>query len=657
MAPKDPVRVVVESVSPIVDGGRFALKRVVGETLEIEADVFADGHDEVRAALWVRAPGGTTTSEISMSALVNDRFVGRVPLNQVGRWSISVVGWVDRFASWLDGAHKKHEVGELTKTDLAVGAELVGMATNHALANDRAAMSRLAKRLKSGDLSVLAKPELEQLMRRWASREPIGRFGEVIHVEVERARAAHGAWYEFFPRSTSPTLQRPGTLADATKHLEYVADMGFDVVYLPPIHPIGTTFRKGPNNTTKSEPDDPGSPWGIGSDQGGHTAIHPELGTMDDFGAFVRTAASLNLEVALDLAFQCSPDHPWVSQHPEWFKHRPDGTIQYAENPPKKYQDIYPLDFETAAWPELWGALADVVRFWVAAGITIFRVDNPHTKPFRFWEWLITTIRSETPEVIFLAEAFTRPKVMYHLAKLGFSQSYTYFAWRYSAWELRDYFTELSSSPVVDFFRPNAWPNTPDILTEQLQTGGRPAFIQRLVLAATLSANYGIYGPAFELVETQAAALGSEEYLNSEKYQQRVWDYDAPYNLRGVIKRVNQIRRDHPALQQLRNLHFHQSSNEALLAYSKRDDNSGDVVLMVVNTDSFHTQAGVISLDFDQLNVDANQPFEVVDLLGAETYHWSGADNYVELRPHVSPAHILIFRQLSAGSETGVNAK
>lgn len=645
LTPKDPVRVVVEGVSPMVDDGRFALKRVVGDSLDVGADVFVDGHDVVRAALWVRAPGANTTEEIAMWALGNDRFAGSIPLNRMGQWSISVVGWVDRFATWLAGAQEKSQVGELSDIDLRIGAAIVLSATNHAKANDRAALTRLAQRLNQGDDTALTQPELVALMQRWGSREPIGRYSKILQVEVERERAASGAWYEFFPRSTSPTLQRSGTWADASKRLQYVADMGFDVVYLPPIHPIGTTFRKGPNNTVKSEPGDPGSPWGIGSTEGGHTAIHPDLGTLEDFQAFLNTASNLNLDVALDLAFQCSPDHPWVTEHPEWFRWRPDGTIQYAENPPKKYQDIYPFDFDTPVWPELWEALADVVRYWIDVGVTIFRVDNPHTKPFRFWEWLISTIRAQHPEVIFLSEAFTRPKVMYHLAKLGFSQSYTYFAWRYSAWELREYFTELATPPVVDFFRPNVWPNTPDILTEQLQTGGRPAFIQRLVLAATLSASYGIYGPAFELVETQAATLGSEEYLDSEKYQQRVWNFDAPYSLSAVIKRVNQIRRDHPALAQSRNLHFHETSNDALLAYSKRDPASEDVVLVVVNTDSFNTQSGVVSLDLDQLGLDPTLPFQVVDLLGAESYRWCGRDNYVELFPHISPAHILVFNQ------------
>ncbi len=638
--PRDPTRVVVEGVTPQVDGGRFAAKRAVGEVLEVEADVFADGHDVVSAALWIRPPGADTTVEVAMEPLVNDRFRAEVVVDRLGRWAYTVVGWVDRYETWRDSTRRKVEADQDVAVELQIGAQLVGAAARAARGADATLLADAAAVFDEGSVDPLTDDAVAAAMRRWADREPLVRHARTLEVIVERERAACGAWYEFFPRSASPDPDRHGTLRDAADRLDYVAAMGFDVVYLPPIHPIGRSFRKGPNNSVEAAPGDLGSPWGIGASEGGHTAIHPDLGDFDDFAHLCRRADELGLEVALDLAFQCSPDHPWVSEHPQWFRHRPDGTIQYAENPPKKYQDIYPIDFETSDWEALWDALADVVRFWIERGVRIFRVDNPHTKPFRFWEWLIASIQADHPDVVFLSEAFTRPKVMYQLAKLGFSQSYTYFAWRQTAWELREYFTELTTPPVVDFFRPNAWPNTPDILTEQLQHGGRPVFVQRLVLAATLAANYGIYGPAFELVEHTAVRPGSEEYLDSEKYQQRTWDLDAPHSLRDLIARVNRIRHDHPALQQDRTLRFHDVDNEQLLCYSKRSRDGADVVLVVVNVDSHHTQAGFVHLDLEALGLPSDQRYEVHDLLGGATYSWSGPRNYVELDPHVLPAHV-----------------
>jgi starch synthase (maltosyl-transferring) len=421
--------------------------------------------------------------------------------------------------------------------------------------------------------------------------------------------------------------------------------MGFDVVYLPPIHPIGTSFRKGRNNTTVAEPGDVGSPWAIGSAEGGHMALHPELGDMADFERFLAKAAGLGLEIAIDIAFQCSPDHPYVREHPEWFRRRPDGTIQYAENPPKKYQDIFPLEFETDDWRALWEELTGVVRFWVAKGIRIFRVDNPHTKAFPFWELLIAEVKRDHPDAIFLAEAFTRPKVMYRLAKLGFTQSYTYFAWRNTRQELVEYFTELTKSDVREFFRPNLWPNTPDILPEFLQFGGRPAFLSRIVLAATLGASYGIYGPAFELAENRALRPGSEEYLDSEKYQLRQWDIENPWNLREMIARVNQARRENPALQSDWSLRFHEIDNEKLICYSKATPDYSNVILVVVNLDPHHTHAGWVNLDLAALGVDREHPYQVHELLGDSRYLWTGTRNYVELNPQSAPAHVFRIRR------------
>jgi starch synthase (maltosyl-transferring) len=473
-------------------------------------------------------------------------------------------------------------------------------------------------------------------------------------VTVDREKARFSAWYEMFPRSTSPRPEPHGTLQDCTKRLDYVAGMGFDVVYLPPIHPIGRVNRKGKNNNERALPDDVGSPWAIGASEGGHKAIDPKLGTLEDFKQFVSRASKLGLEVALDLAYQCAPDHPYVKEHKDWFRIRPDGSVQYAENPPKKYQDIYPLDFETEKSNELWEELKSVVLYWIDQGIRIFRVDNPHTKPFDFWEWMITDIKGRYPDVLFLAEAFTRPRPMYELAKLGFTQSYTYFSWRNTKRELTEYFEELTQTDVREFFRPNLWPNTPDILTDYLQHGGRPAFMIRLVLAATLGANYGIYGPAFELAEHRAVRQGSEEYLDSEKYQIRNWDLDNPASLSGLITTVNKIRRENPALRDDLSLQFHPVDNEQIIAYSKTTDDLLNIILVVVNLDPERTQAGMIDLPLGALHLDLRQPYEMHDLLTDAKYVWRGSRNYVELNPQRLPAHIFCLRR-RVRTENGID--
>ena len=519
---------------------------------------------------------------------------------------------------------------------------------------DAALLDRVLTAVTAGDASLLDDPALTAVFWRHDDREPISASGPFA-VDVDPERGRFSAWYEFFPRSTLAPDDGQGhghgTLRDAIDRLDYVASMGFDVLYLPPIHPIGVANRKGRNNSTEAAPDDVGSPWGIAD----HTAVHPDLGTLADVHALIAAARERGLELALDIAFQCTPDHPWVTQHPDWFSMRADGTIQYAENPPKKYQDIYPINFETAAWQELWEGLADVFRYWIEQGVTIFRVDNPHTKAFPFWEWCVATLRAEHPETIFLAEAFTRPRVMERLAKLGYNQSYTYFAWRQTAWELREYFTDLSTR-TVDYFRPNAWPNTPDILTEQLQHGGRATFVSRAILAATLSANWGVYGPAFELLEHRAVREGSEEYLDSEKYQVRQWWIDDPQSLAPLLTRLNQIRRSQPALQHLRTLRFHAADAEGLLCYTKTDPlGLGDPILCVVNIDARQRHAGNVHVDPTSFGIgmDHDDEFEVHDLLGGGVYRWSGWHNFVDLTPGRGHAHVFAVRSLRTPVENG----
>ncbi|HMO59970.1 MAG TPA: alpha-1,4-glucan--maltose-1-phosphate maltosyltransferase, partial [Roseiflexaceae bacterium] len=487
--------------------------------------------------------------------------------------------------------------------------------------------------------------ELAELMYQHSERLYATTFERVLPIEVNIPLARFGAWYELFPRSCATEPGKHGTLRDVEARLPYVASMNFDILYLPPIHPIGRSFRKGRNNSVTAEPGDVGSPWAIGAAEGGHMSIHPDLGTLDDFRRLVKAAASYKIDIALDIAFQCAPDHPYVQQHPEWFRVRPDGTIQYAENPPKKYQDIYPFDFESADWQAMWHELREILRFWCREGVRVFRVDNPHTKSFGFWQWVIAEIKRDYPETIFLSEAFTRPKVMYRLAKLGFTQSYNYFPWRNTRAEITEYLTELTTTEVRDYFGANLWPNTPDILPEYLQFGGRPAFIARLVLAATLGPAYGIYGPAFELCDNEPMAPGREEYLNSEKYEIRAWDIDRPDSLRPLIARVNAARRQHPALQSNANLRFHPVDNDQLIAYTKSTDDGSDQVLVVVNLDPNYPQSGFLELPLYELGIDPQQPYQVHDLLSDARYIWNGPRNYVALDPQRTQAHLFVIRR------------
>jgi len=641
-------RVMIEEVTPEINAGRFAVKRIIGEETVVEADVYADGHDAISCVVLYRKEGNDKWIEVPMTALENDRWRTSFVTRELGRYQYTVMGWIDPFKTWARDFEKRVQAGQDLSVDFQIGAALVEAASRRAVLTHKAWLTSYAEALRVGGEEGISKalsPELARLMWEHAGRNFATTYSKVLEIVVDRERACYGAWYEMFPRSTSPVPGQHGTFKDLEARLPYIAEMGFDVLYLPPIHPIGTSFRKGRNNSTRVAPGDPGSPWAIGSADGGHKAIHPQLGTLDDFHHLLRSAKDMGLEVAIDIAFQCSPDHPYVKEHPEWFRKRPDGTIQYAENPPKKYQDIYPFDFECEQWRELWDELKSVVQYWMDQGVRIFRVDNPHTKPFPFWEWLINEIKHDCPEAIFLAEAFTRPKVLYCLAKLGFTQSYNYFPWRNTRWELTQFFTELTQTPVREFFRPNLWPNTPDILTEYLQFGGRPAFMSRFILAATLGPSYGIYGPAFELCENRPLAPGREEYLDSEKYEIKNWDINRPDSLSGLIGRVNRIRRDNPAFKANYNLRFHEVDNEQIIAYSKSDKDSTNRVLVVVNLDPHFKQSGFITLPLDELGIDPQQPYQAHDLLTGARYLWHGARNYVELDPQTIPAHIFVIRR------------
>jgi starch synthase (maltosyl-transferring) len=638
-------RVVIESVEPEIDAGRYPIKRIVGDTVEVEADVFADGHDHVAARLVFRFHDVQEWMSVPMRPLGNDRWRGEFPVAHMGEYLYTVAGWIDHFDTWRSDLEKRIAAGQDIRADLLGGAQLVEQAAERAGRDDADALRRWASVVRATEdvdaaQAAALDPALAATMALYLDPALETRYERELHVTVDREKARFSAWYELFPRSTAAERGRHGTFKACEARLDYVARLGFDVLYLPPIHPIGLSFRKGKNNSTTAEPDDVGSPWAIGAKEGGHTAIHSELGTLADFRSLLDNAAKKGIELAMDIAFQCSPDHPWVSEHPEWFKKRADGTIQYAENPPKKYQDIYPLDFESSDWQGLWDGLLGVFLFWIEQGVRIFRVDNPHTKAFPFWEWLIAEVKRDFPDALFLAEAFTRPRVMQRLAKLGFSQSYTYFTWRNTKQELTEYFTELTQTRVREYMRPNLWPNTPDILHETLQIGGRPAFLSRLVLAATLGPNYGIYGPAFELGENQPIRPGSEEYLNSEKYQIRHWDLDAPQSLQGILATVNRARRENPALQASYGLVFHPTDNPYLIAYSKSSLDGSNTVLTVVNLDFFHTQSGWVNLDVSRLRLRPDESFQVFDELTGTRYLWQGARNYVELAPDRIPAHI-----------------
>ena len=648
------VRVVIESIGPAVDAGRFAVKRIVGDDVVVEADCFADGHDVVAAEVLWRRPGANDWEQREMKALVNDRWRGNFTASEIGDWHYTVRAWVDPFLSWRHDFGRRNDIDDLRLAARSGAMLIEEAATRAALPGDAELLRGWARDLAAaagGDmpLAQLQALGMDEPRAAVAQRSPDLQHALTypcdFKLTVERERARFSSWYEFFPRSAVGDGRTHGTFKDCEAWLPYVQQMGFDVLYFPPIHPVGRQRRKGPNNTLMPAADDLGSPWAVGAAEGGHTAILNELGTLADFQSLLGKAQQHGMELALDIAFQCAPDHPWVTEHPTWFKKRSDGSVQYAENPPKKYQDIYPLDFESSDWCGLWDGLSGVFEYWAEQGVRIFRVDNPHTKAFPFWEWCIARVRGRFPDVIFLSEAFTRPRVMHRLAKVGFSQSYTYFSWRNTKQELTAYFTQLSQGPGRDYFRPNAWPNTPDILPAALQYGGRPVFMARLALAATLAANYGIYGPAFELLEHQALREGGEEYRDSEKFQLRAWDRSRADSLASFVAVLNRARRENPALQSDAGLRFLKIDNDQMLAYAKCTPDLSNIVVCIVNLDPYHTQSGWLEIDPEILGLEQEQSFQMADALSGAHFLWQGTRNFVSLDPAVCPVHVMQLRR------------
>jgi starch synthase (maltosyl-transferring) len=638
--------VVIEHVAPAVDGGRYPVKSEVGAVFEVTADIFKEGHEVLVAFLLYRRADERGWRESPMRFVDNDRWAGAFTLAANARWVYTIEALADPFRSWLADLTKRVEAGQDLATELTEGVGLIRAAAGRARGGHRDALAAYARRIETAPsqaaaVEIARDVRLAHFMDAHLDRAAATRAAREYEVMADRERARFAAWYEFFPRS-SGSDGRHGTFKDAEAQLDRAAAMGFDVVYLPPIHPIGRAYRKGRNNALTAEPGEPGSPWAIGGPEGGHDAVHPDLGTLDDFDRFVEAAARRGLEVALDFAIQASPDHPWVREHPEWFFHRPDGTIKYAENPPKKYQDVYPVNFAGNDPGPLWQEMKRIIEFWIDHGVKTFRVDNPHTKPVRFWEWLIRAVQLTHPETIFLAEAFTRPKMMKVLAKAGFTQSYTYFTWRNDKQALIEYFTEITSQPVSDYLRGNLWPNTPDILHETLVRGGPPAFKFRLVLAATLSSLYGVYS-GYELCENTPVAPGSEEYLDSEKYQLKPRDWDAPGNLTDYVTRLNEMRRAHPALQRYDNLRFYAADDPAVLWYGKAWGE--DRVFVAVNLDPFQTRTSLVDVPLEAMGLAPDQPYRMHEQFSETAWEWRGPRGYVELDPQRDPAQVFVLEK------------
>jgi starch synthase (maltosyl-transferring) len=636
--------VIIEGVSPEIDGGRNAIKREVGDRVTVGADIFAEGHGLLAARLRYRKKGQYAWYEAPMRKGDNERWAGSFTVAELGRYQYTIHAYPDVFRTWLEEVRKKHQAGLVLTSELAEGRKIIDAATKRAEPVDRVLYAEFLKRLDAAKdqrqvLEIVGADGFLTLMDRYADRSHLTEYTPCLEVTVDRIRARYAAWYEMFPRSQGRVQGKSGTFKDCELRLPDIKSMGFDVIYFPPIHPIGETNRKGPNNSLVAGPDDPGCPYAIGNKHGGHKSIEPGLGTLADFERFVRKCHEMGMEVALDFAIQCAPDHPYVAEHPEWFLKRPDGSIKYAENPPKKYEDIYPLNFYCQDWQGLWNEMKNVIEFWILHGVNIFRVDNPHTKPVAFWAWLIESIQAKHPQVVFLAEAFTHPKMMRALAKVGFTQSYTYFTWRNYKHELIDYFTELTQGPMQQYFRGNLFTNTPDILPAILQEGGRPVFKMRVTLAATLSSVYGIYS-GFELCENKALP-GREEYLDSEKYQYKVWDWNRPRNIKRYVATLNQIRQENPALREYNNLEFYHAENDNIIAYGKHTPNKDNIIIVIVNLDPGRAHDSFVYIPIATFGIQHSERYQVLDLITGARFQWQGERNYVRLDPHVEVAHIL----------------
>jgi starch synthase (maltosyl-transferring) len=634
-------RVIISQVSPEIENGSYAARTGISEPLPITATIFGDGHDELSASVYLRKKGRQDWLELPMTALANDNWQLSFTPDETGYYEFRLEAWVDHFKTWANGLLKKQAAGQDLAVELQIGAQLMEQAAAAGDTEIAECRNLLLRPAEQAQAVLLATSEpVRKVMYGFREPELITAYPLTLTFEVERKKAAYNSWYELFPRSAAPRADTHGTFKDVIPLLPRIAKMGFDVLYFPPIHPIGEKNRKGKNNTLKALDTDPGSPWAIGNRTGGYKTIHPQLGTLADFKKLLKEARKLDIEVALDIAFQCAPDHPYVKEHPQWFKWRPDGTVQYAENPPKKYEDILPFNFETDDWENLWAELKSVIDYWIAAGVTIFRIDNPHTKSFRFWQWVIGEVRAVHPEILFLAEAFTRPALMAQLGKAGFNQSYTYFTWRNTKKEFEEYMTQLTKTGMRYYFRPNFWPNTPDILPPHLTAGGENAHIMRLILAGTLSSSYGIYGPVYEFGINQPQG-SKEEYIDNEKYEIKHWDWQAATRIGEVITRVNRIRKQNPALQSTWNIAFGETSNDQVMCYAKRDERSGNMIIVALNLDVHQTQAAYIKIPFEQLGIAPPPAYRVTDLLSGERYRWGDDWNYVELTPDRMPAHIL----------------
>jgi len=640
-------RVVITHVSPTVEGGKYPAKAVEGDRIIISADVFGDGHDEVLASAFVKNLQTREEIELPMTLIINDYWEAGYTFETAGDYEFRIRGWEDHYGTWKHGLKKKYEAGQDVETELEIGRGMLEAAAD-VLNTGKPLLSSAAHRLHVGDaaegVAVALSDDIEEVMFAYRLEEYVTEYPQVFRINVERKRAGFSTWYELFPRSAASEPGKHGTFKDVEKLLPRIEKMGFDVLYFPPIHPIGEINRKGKNNSLTAGPDDPGSPWAIGNRKGGHKSIHPQLGTMKDFKNLIKAAAAKGIELAMDIAYQCAPDHPYVKSHPQWFKWRPDGTVQFAENPPKKYEDILPFDFETDDWENLWQELKSVIDYWIDAGIRIFRIDNPHTKAFPFWEWMIGEVRKTHPEVLFLAEAFTRPRLMERLGKAGFNQSYTYFTWRNTKYEIETYMKELTRTGMRYYFRPNFWPNTPDILPPALINGGENAHIMRLILAATLSSNYGMYGPVYEYGLNTPHGV-KEEYVDNEKYEIKHWDWKKYTRIREIITRVNQIRKQNAALHSTWNIDFAETTSDQIICYAKADDRTNNKLLIVVNLDVAQNQAAFIKVPLKELGIDPSTHYRVHDLLSGDVYSWHGEWQYVELNPYLMPAHIFNIEQ------------